>query len=321
MTAATSDLAGRQYGFAIPQMFLGEQADMSLVRDVVCRAEALGFESLWGVEITLSAEAVLEPIGTLAYVAALTERARLGVSVIVSTLHNPVQLAKDLSSLDNLCGGRLIAGLGIGVMYARPGVPAEADYPAFGITKEGRISRFEESLRVMRALWSEKAPELKGRFNQLGGVQMTPKPLQAHLPVWLGGGHPNTLRRAVRMADGYMGAGGGSTADFRTQVTGLREELDAAGRDPATFPLSKRVYLHVDDDEKRAEQTLATFFKAFYGGDPELAANFAVFGSKERVAEGLAEVFDAGAGMVMLNPVAQQREQLEILAEMVGLKK
>jgi len=320
MTAASSALSGKQFGFAIPQMFLGEQVDMSLVRDVCVRAEALGFESLWGVEITLSAEAVLEPIGTLAYVAALTERPRLGVSVIVSTLHNPVQLAKDLSSLDNICGGRLIAGLGIGVMYARPSVPAEADYRAFGITKEGRVTRFEESLRVMRALWSEKAPELDGRFTKLAGVQMTPKPLQTRLPVWFGGGHPNSLRRAVRMADGYMGAGGSSTADFRTQVIGLREGLEAAGRDPATFPISKRVYLAVDSNEKRAEDALRTFFKVFYG-DPNYAAQFGVFGSEEKVAEGLAEVFDAGAGMVMLNPVSEQREQLEILAEMVGLKK
>ena len=74
MSRAIPELAGpgREYGFAIPQMFLGEQADMGLLRDVVCRAEALGFESLWGVEISLSAEAVLEPVGTLAYVAALT---------------------------------------------------------------------------------------------------------------------------------------------------------------------------------------------------------------------------------------------------------
>ena len=119
------------------------------------------------------------------------------------------------------------------------------------------------------------------------------------------------------MADGFMGAGSTSTAQFRDHVRIVREELDRRGRDPAEFPISKRVYIAVDDDADRAERRLTEWFGAWYGR-AEMASEMSVWGSVEACVEGLQEVIDAGAEMLMLNPVFDYERHLETLMSEVG---
>ena len=137
--------SGVKLGIAVPQGFADGAVDMGLVRRFVARAEALGYDDLWVAEQITGTIASLEPTGLLAYVAALTERVRIGASVFVSTLRNPVQFAKSLSTLDHLSEGRLTVGLGLGTNTRM--------FPAYGLPEERRVARYVEGIRIMKALW------------------------------------------------------------------------------------------------------------------------------------------------------------------------
>ena len=282
---------------------------MSLVRRWTMRAEELGYQSLWNQEQIIGDSPILEPVTLLSYMAALTEKVQLGTSVMVAPHRNPVQLAKALGSLDNMSDGRLIVGIGLGNSLD--------EYAAFGITSENRVRRFVEIIDVMKALWTEKEARYLGQFWQLEGTQMEPKPVQKpHPPIWFGAQDPRALRRAVRHANGWMGAGASSPDQFVDAVEHLRTYLEEADRDPATFAVSKRVYVAIDNDERRAESRLREWFGPRYK-DVDMASRVSVWGSTSRCTEELAKFFEAGAQMVMLNPVFDHMEHLEALAQEV----
>jgi probable F420-dependent oxidoreductase len=293
-------------GIAIPQTFLGAGIDAAKIRAFVTRAEALGFTGAWVVEQILGRIPSLEPVTLLTYAAAVTQRIRLGAAVLLTALRSPVHLAKSLASLDHLSGGRVDVGVGLG---GNPRV-----YPAFGLRPERRAARFAESVRVMKQLWTEPRVSFPGEFWRLDNASMEPKPVQRpHPPIWFGAHHPNALRRAVELGDAFMGAGSLGTAPFADEVRLLRRMLEDAGRDPARFPIGKRVYIAVDHDRARAGKRLAEWFAAFYGR-PEMAEQVAVWGDTQACVDGLAEVVAAGARVLLLNPVFDEAEQLERFA-------
>ncbi len=297
-------------GVAIPQTVLQGGFDLGCVRAYLARAEALGFDSVWVVEQILGGIRSLEPVALLTYAAACTERLRLGSAVLLTALRNPVQLAKELATLDHLSGGRLTVGVGLG---GNPRV-----YPAFGLSAERRAARFAEGLRLMKRLWTEERVTFDGEFYKLQNASMQPKPLQRpHPPLWFGGHHPNALRRAVELGDGFIGAGSIPTAAFLEEVGLLRRLLKDAGHDPATFPLGKRVYIAVDRDRARAGRRLAEWFGAFYG-KPELAAEVSVWGDPQECTDRLAEIVCGGVGFLMLNPVFDELEQLDVFASAIA---
>jgi probable F420-dependent oxidoreductase len=295
-------------GIAIPQDFIDRPVDMQLIRDFVQRAETLGYDSLWVQESIVGQVPILEPVSLLNYVAALTTRLRLGTSVMLLVLRNPVQLAKSLASLDHMSHGRLTVGIGIG------GHVSEA---IFGLPTEHRIRRFLESLQVMKTLWTAPRATVSGTYWQFENVAMEPKPLQQpYPPIWFGARQEPALRRAVRHGDGFMGAGSSSTDDFIAQYAVLQRCLDEAQRDPATFAISKRVYLAVDNDRKRAERRLRDWFGIRYR-NADMASRVAIWGSRDACLDQLGKLVKAGAQHLMLNPVFDELEHLEVLAEEV----
>jgi alkanesulfonate monooxygenase SsuD/methylene tetrahydromethanopterin reductase-like flavin-dependent oxidoreductase (luciferase family) len=186
-------------------------------------------------------------------------------------------------------------------------------YPAFGVQAETRVARFSESVRLIKALWTEPRVNFEGRFWQLRNASMEPKPVQKpHPPVWFGGSHPNALRRAVQLGEGFTGAGSSSTADFAQHVQNLRGLLSEAGRDPASFPISKRVYIGVDEDRDRAWQKMATWYGLRYGRTEY--QHVSVWGPPEECAARLREVAEAGAELVLLTPIYDEADQMERLA-------
>ena len=296
-------------GIAIPQVFTDGATDMGLIERYVRRAEEIGYHSLWVQEQILGSSPSLEPINLLSYVAAVTRTIPLGTAVIIITTRNPVILAKELSTLDVLCNGRLIIGLALG---GRPG-----HYPLLSAPTERRVRHFVESLEVMEALWQEPRASYDGDFWQLDGEAMGPKPIQQpHPPIWFGGRNPDGLRRAVRRGQGWMGAGSTTTEQFKEHVGVLRESLDASGQDPGSFAISKRVYIALDDDEDRAEDRLRQWFGARYG-NVDLASRVSVWGGEARCIDGLHAIVDAGAGMLLLNPVFDHMEHLEALHDRI----
>ena len=163
-------------GIAVPQVFLDTPVDMAFVRDFVGRAEALDYESLWVQESIVSDFAILEPVALLNYIAAMTSKARLGTSVLLTVLRNPVQLAKSLSSLDQMSQGRLIFGLGVG---------GHVPESIFGYSSELRARRFVEGIQAIKALWTEPKATVSGTFWNFENVAMEPQAGAKTSPAYL----------------------------------------------------------------------------------------------------------------------------------------
>src|SRR5215471_17974934 len=297
-----------RFAISIPQNVPDGTFDPAALRVYLARAEALGFESAWTGEQVIGSMPHLGPIETMGYAAACTDRIRIGCIAFVSSLHNPLQLAKSMATLDQLSRGRLEIGLATGGRTRM--------FSAFGVDAETFVSRFSEGLQLMKTLWTEPRVTFEGRFWQLHGAAMEPKPFQKpHPPIWFGGSHPDALRRAVVHGNGFFGAGSQTTAQFAQQVRVVREALAEQERPPAGFRIAKRVYIAVDRDAGRAEQRVSAALNEQYGffGLRGLTP-VAVFGSPEACIRGIQEVADAGAEIILLNPLLDDLDQMEWLA-------
>jgi alkanesulfonate monooxygenase SsuD/methylene tetrahydromethanopterin reductase-like flavin-dependent oxidoreductase (luciferase family) len=140
-----------------------------------------------------------------------------------------------------------------------------------------------------------------------------------HPPLWFGAHHPNALKRAVELGDGFMGAGSLSTAKFADEVKLLRGLLSGAKREPAAFPIAKRFYIGVDRDKALAGKQLTEWFGGFYGR-PQMAEEVSIWGTPAECVDGLAQVVAAGAGMLMLNPVFDEMEHRGFFASEIALQ-
>ena len=299
-----------RFAISIPQ-FDEDGFDAAGVKAYLGRAEELGFEGGWVMEQAIGPTPLLAPLEMLAYAAACTERLRLGVAVLVSSLHNPLQLAAAITAVDRLSHGRLDVGVSAGGGFRK--------FSAFGVEQATFVSRFTEGLALMKAAWSDE-PRVRfdGRFWQVDDLPIQPKPVQRpHPPVWFGANAPRALARAVRYGDAFLGAGSSTTAAFADQVLTVRRELERQGRDPAGFTVGKRVYLIVGDDPARAHERVLAGLRRVYGAMPGIE-DVPVFGTPQDLVHGLAEVREAGAEMILLHPlganVAEDREQMERLA-------
>jgi probable F420-dependent oxidoreductase len=295
-----------RFAISIPQYARDSRFDKDAFREYLRLVEELGlFESAWAQEQVIGAAGSLAPLQTLAYAAACTEQVRLGCAVFVLPLHNPLHLAKAISSLDCLSHGRVEVGVATGGR-GRP-------FDAFGVDADRPVARFNEALALMKACWTQREINFDGRLWKLQGTSMEPKPVQKpHPPVWFGGSVPAGMRRAVRHGDGFMGAGSQTSAQFAEQVRVVREELGAQGRDPDTFRIGKRVYVHVDDDAARGRQRLEDALARHYGRGG-WSENI-VTGPAEACAAGIRALADTGAELILLNPLVEDAQQLERLA-------
>jgi len=235
--------------------------------DVAVRAEALGFESVWvaehlvfpaeirsrypyakeGVPPINPATPLLDPLLVLMQVAARTQRIRLGTNVYILPLRHPIAVARMVTTLDVLSGGRVSFGVGLGWL-------AE-EFDAVGLDFATRAARGREAIRALRALWTEEEPSFHGRTVQFGPVRFEPKPAQRpHPPILVGGESGAALKRAAELGDGWYGVGH-TPQTAAGQVARLREYLDAAGRAgvPFDYTLSHKGELSRDDLKRYAE--------------------------------------------------------------------
>jgi probable F420-dependent oxidoreductase len=297
-----------RFAIAIPQFYADGEFDPAAFRGYFSLVEALGcYDSAWTQEGTLGPGPQLSPIETMTYAAAVTSRLRLGCVVFVSTLHSPVHLAKSLASLDQLSGGRLDVGVGTG--------GPQRPFAAFGVDPSRYVARFTEGVRLMKALWTEPRVTFDGEFWQLKDAAMEPKPLQKpHPPLWFGAAGPAALRRAVRMGDGFFGAGSATTAAFAEQVRVVREARAAAGRDPGGFPIAKRVYISVGSDPDLARQRVNDGLASVYGRRIPAIEEAAIAGTVSDCVRAVQEVSDAGAELILFTALHDQLEHAEQIA-------
>jgi probable F420-dependent oxidoreductase len=296
-------------GIEIPQFFFDGPVDVEHIRNFVIKAETLGYDSLWLQERIISDFAMLEPISLLNYVAAITGKLRLGVSVVLLTLRNPVQLAKSVATLDCISGGRAVLGVGLG------GGHLGSHEEVFGYSREKRVRRFTEAVQVIKLLWSEPKATFQGSFWNFKDISMEPKPLQKpHVPIWFGGHHENALKRAVKHGNGWMGAGSSSSSAFIRESGMIRRYLEETRRDPASFGIAKRVYVAVDNDRARAERRLRDWFGRRYK-NAELGPRVSIWGSTDECTEKIQEIVRAGAQHIVFNPMFEEMEHLELCAK------
>jgi probable F420-dependent oxidoreductase len=213
--------------------------DVHALVDLAARAEALGVDSVWVHDHVFNVGHVLdriggrpyyEPLTLLSFVAARTERVRLGTSVLVLPYHNAIRLAKTAATLDVLSRGRLVLGVGVGAI--------EQEMQALGTPFKERGAFTDEAIAVMRALWTQETPSFAGRYSQFAGMPFSPKPVQKpSIPVVIGGVSRAAIRRAARLGDGWQPLG--LTPEALGQgMALLREEARACGRDAAQIPVS-----------------------------------------------------------------------------------
>ena len=173
-------------------------------------AEGAGFESLWTGEHVILIDPqeapspvpphspFLDTIATLAFIAAKTEKIKIGSGIILLAQRNPIVLAKELAGIDVLSKGRLLFGLGVGYV--------QGEFDALGIPYAERGPRVTEHIEVIRTLWTQEKPAFDGRFTSFSGIQSRPLPVQKpHPPIHVGGMSPPALRRAVAQGDGWYG--------------------------------------------------------------------------------------------------------------------
>lgn len=297
-----------QFGFVLPCRSWAP-IDVEHVSRVARRADELGFHDLWVTENTIDDAYSFDPMVVLSYAAAHTQRIRLGVSVVVLPVHSPIHVAHAVATLDQVSGGRAVLGLGLG---------REHHYANFGVPVERRVARFLEGVALIKHLWSDTEEPFEGEFYHVSD-KVALKPVQKpRPPIWLGGAHPNTLRRAARVADGWMGAGGSSWTQLKQAVAVLQESLAQVGKSAADFPISKRVFLSVDTDPARARAELLRWFTEVYH-NPEAVETHGFYGTPEQLRAYIEEGRAMGVTHLLLNPILRYEEQLEVIAEVVGL--
>ncbi|MBA3655138.1 MAG: LLM class F420-dependent oxidoreductase [Actinobacteria bacterium] len=235
-----------RFGVHLPQYGRGAGADA--ITRVARHAEDLGFADVWVSDhLAVPSDApyppafLFEPMITLTWAAAATQRVGLGTSVLVLPYRHPLHLAKELASLDRLSGGRLIVGAAAGWL--------EKEFEALNVPFAERGLRTDESIEAMRACWGDQPVNYAGRTVRLDDMKVLPTP-ERRIPIWVGGASPPALRRAVRLGDGWHGTFM-KPEDTAPVLAALR-----ADRPEDDFTLSMRVVwdgLAGDVDEQRRD--------------------------------------------------------------------
>ena len=255
-----------KFGFIIPHNFGLDDPDDVL--NIGKRAEELGFDSVWVNHHILNVGYIFDRLGSkpyydaitvLTWVAAHTERVRLGTTVLVLPYLNPLLLAKTLATVDVMSKGRLNVGVGVGAL--KP----ESD--ALGSTFETRGRYADESIKIMRELWESEDPEFDGEFFSFSGVKFSPKPIQKPgPPILIGGASRAALRRVATLGDGWHPIQQ-SIADLKQNIATIHRLAEEAGRDPSEITVTVRTELDVLDSRSdgtespmigTADQLLAT---------------------------------------------------------------
>lgn len=297
-----------RFGVYLPNVGWDGLASPAAVADYAVAAERLGLDSLWVEDRFLHGRlGILEPMTTLSFVAARTERIHLGTSILLVNLRNPLLVAKMVSTLDYLSQGRVILGASLG------GSPAE--YAAAGVNMKIRVTRLVETLAAVRSLWVSEAPRREGTPFPLPGTPMEPRP-RGSIPIWLGGRVDAALQRAGALGDGWLASSSTTPEDFAIGWSKVQESARSAGRDPSTLEPAKFVYIHCDDSVEDAFDLLSGTLPRYYAAGYDVA-RYCIYGPVSRCVEGAQRLLDSGVKSLIFSPVTADTHQLEVLARSV----
>lgn len=250
-------------------------------------AEALGFDSIWVGDHVLWYVPVPDPMVMLGAMAAGCERAGLGTGVLLAPLRPAVVVAKQAATVDQLCGGRLVLGVGVGGEN-----PAE--YAAVGVPIKERGRRLDETIEVCRLLWSGERVSYAGRHLQLDDVQLDYLPARSGgPPIWVGGRSLAALRRAGRLGDGWL-AFVVAPERFAGSWLTVKREAEARGRDPAHLTPALQLWCQLEASEGEAIATIGPQIERMYRTPYERFAPYCIAGDADLWLRRLEEFVSAG---------------------------
>lgn len=299
-------------GYLLPtreNIMSGDPQTRSLL-DAARRAQSLGFDSIW-VGDSLLARPRHDPLTLLAAVAAAVPDVELGPAVLLPALRNPVVLAQQLATLDQLSEGRLI--LGIGIAGDTPAIRSE--FAAAGVPFEGRVGRMMEGLRLAQDLWSGEPVTWDGRWQVDHGV-LAPVPHNpGGPPIWLAAGADVGIERAAKHYDGWFPIGPDAET-FRQRQQLFVESAVSAGRDPADLTTAIYLTVAIDDDADLAEAAIDDYLQSYYGAPPAILRSIQACrgGTVGQVLDFIRSYVDAGAQHVVLRLVGDHELMLTELA-------
>jgi probable F420-dependent oxidoreductase len=303
MAARMSDPLRLDEGFECGSVITAQ--DRASVLSLARRAEAAGFDSLWAGDHVSFYVPLLESLTLLSFVAAATERVKLGTAVYLVPLRHPTTTAKVAATLDLLSGGRLVLGVGVGGEF-----PPE--FTACGVPVEERGSRANESIPLLRRLWTENGVTHSGRHFSFGPVSLDPKPVQpGGPPILVGGRKAPAFRRAGRHGDGYI-SHMCSPEMYGENLNTIRQHAERAGRRDVRFQTSAFLFTRLGDDYEECLKTTASTLQMVYNRPFEDAARkYCLLGRTDDCLEQLRAFARSGCRSFILSPLMDSDEFLE----------
>jgi len=238
----------------------------------------------------------------MAALAGRTRRLKFGMNVVSVALRDPVLLAKQCATIDVLSEGRLLPAFGIGS-------PLAAEWQALGLDTGTRGRRTDEGLEIVRRLWSEERVDFEGRHFRLSGASIAPRPVQAELPMWIGGSSAAAIRRTARFGTGWQG-GRETPAEVAPVVAGIQAALGETGRSIDEDHYGAAFAFRFGSPDDPGVERLLDAYRRRTGRDPRAA--FAI-GDAATIVGRIAEYVEAGASKFILRPAARGDE--DVLAQ------
>ena len=274
-----------------------------LTRHAVTLAEQLGFDALAVGDHLAFPNPISDPLLQLAQVATMSERLKIHTSVFLLPLRHPLGVAKQVATLDRISGGRLIFGIGVGGEFPN-------EFAAAGIPVKERGSRLDESVTVLRQLWTGEPITHVGRHFQITDLQMLPKPTQpGGPPIWCGGRSEAALRRAGARLDGWLSYVV-TPAMYAASLDTIAKHYAAAKRQLNSFGTAHLLYLRLDNDWESAFETASKRLSQRYAMDFRNATKkYVALGRPTDIAERLSELHRAGVRHIEIDFICTQDEK------------
>jgi alkanesulfonate monooxygenase SsuD/methylene tetrahydromethanopterin reductase-like flavin-dependent oxidoreductase (luciferase family) len=301
------------YGAHLPVIDFGfGKFSLEWLSAYVRTARDLGFKAVLANDHLIYSRPWLDAPTALAAILSASGNMAVG-SVILAIVRGPVPMAKALAAIDILSNGRLFVGVA-------PGSSAR-DYEIVSINYNERWQRFDETIQVLRSLWSGDRVGISGRFYSTAGIDLEPKPLQKPSPpICIGSwGSDAGLRRVARFGDGWLASAYNTMPDqFAAALAKLRDQLKSFGKDPASFPNAlATMFMYITEDNTATERILAETLTTLLNRPVDQLRERLLVGSPEICAEKLEAYKAAGVQRVFIWPIKDEIEQLKIFKQKV----
>ena len=282
-------------------------------------SESLGFDSVWVTDHVVVPSASVEAFGpafyegmaVMSYVAGITSRVQIGAAILIVPYRHPLVLAKMLATADQLSGGRLILGAGLGWL--------ESESTLLGVPHGRRAAIADEALGAMRACWENDEPEFHGEIYDFAGFHFAPRPHgNRRLPILIGGASTAALRRAARFGDGWIGDGQ-TFEELEVALAQLSKELKAQGRSLDEMEVAMRTGLQVAAD--RTAITESPSEQGWKSAEFVTVGRTPFRGIREEVVADFKRAAALGVGHLVFEfPVSRGEESMELFETLAGIR-